>query len=155
MSIFKKKKNEEYTIVVGCGRLGSKIANTLSEKEANVLIIDKSNDSFRRLSSEYGGLSVVGDGMDIEELHDPEYRGFYAEVILHSSKSGVFKGLKLDPQIEPMVVEKDLWVENGDTVEAFTGANKTIGTLVVNFPSMQECRSRLENLSSWLEVCVE
>lgn len=70
MNLFKKKTSEAYTIIIGCGRLGSKIANTLSDREENVLVIDKTGNSFRRLFTEYGGLSIVGDGTSTEVLKD-------------------------------------------------------------------------------------
>ena len=41
MSILKKKKQSDYTSIVGCGRLGANLADTLSEEGENVLILDK------------------------------------------------------------------------------------------------------------------
>ena len=41
MSILKNKRQADYTIIVGCGRLGANLANTLSEEGENVLILDK------------------------------------------------------------------------------------------------------------------
>ncbi len=55
-----KKTVENYTIVIGCGRLGVTLANTLSDKGGNVTIIDKNNDAFRKLSPSFGGLSLTG-----------------------------------------------------------------------------------------------
>lgn len=70
MRLFEKKGSDEYTIIIGCGRLGANLANTLSDAGRNVLIMDQSNDSFRRLSSGFGGLSVVGDGTDFDALQE-------------------------------------------------------------------------------------
>jgi trk system potassium uptake protein TrkA len=67
-----RKSDEEYTIVIGCGRLGANLANTLSDKGGNVLIIDKNNDAFRKLSPSYGGLSIIGDAMDIDILQEAQ-----------------------------------------------------------------------------------
>lgn len=66
------KAADDYTIIIGCGRLGSKIANTLSDKGKNVLVMDKSGDSFRRLSSGFGGLNTIGDGTDIDRLQEAQ-----------------------------------------------------------------------------------
>lgn len=55
-------------IIIGCGRLGSGVANTLYSKNINVTIIDREKTSFRKLSSGFGGLIVEGDGTDIELL---------------------------------------------------------------------------------------
>lgn len=70
MKFFEPKRTEEYTIIVGCGRLGANLANTLSDAGRNVLILDQDNDAFRRLSSGFGGLSVVGDGADFDTLQE-------------------------------------------------------------------------------------
>lgn len=63
-----KKSNNEYTIIIGCGRLGANLATTLSNEGENVLIMDENRDSFRRLGSNFGGLSVVGNGVDFDAL---------------------------------------------------------------------------------------
>lgn len=65
-----KLRFKNYTVIIGCGRLGASLANTLSNIGANVLIMDKSKDSFRRLSSNFGGLSIVGDGTDFANLKE-------------------------------------------------------------------------------------
>ena len=72
MNFFKPKEKEEYTIIVGCGRLGAKIANALSDNEENVLVIDRSESSSKRLSSDFGGINIFGDGMDITTLKEAE-----------------------------------------------------------------------------------
>ena len=41
MTLFKNKKQSSYTVIIGCGRLGANLANTLSEEGENVLIRDK------------------------------------------------------------------------------------------------------------------
>lgn len=65
-----KKADENYTIVIGCGRLGANLANTLSDEGGNVLIIDKSKDAFRKLSPSFGGLSITGDSLDLDVLQE-------------------------------------------------------------------------------------
>lgn len=68
MTLFKNKKQSSYTVIIGCGRLGANLANTLSEEGENVLILDKDKDSFRKLSSSFGGLAVEGDGTELDTL---------------------------------------------------------------------------------------
>ncbi|MBS5151101.1 MAG: TrkA family potassium uptake protein [Butyricicoccus pullicaecorum] len=68
MSFFETEKKDDYVIIVGCGRLGASLANTLSDNNGNVLIMDTDSASFRRLSSHFGGLSMSGDGMDLNDL---------------------------------------------------------------------------------------
>ncbi len=64
----RNKKNDEYVIIIGCGRLGANLANTLSDDECNVLIIDDDKNSFDKLSPSYGGLTLTGDATDIDIL---------------------------------------------------------------------------------------
>lgn len=68
MNFFEPKKQDTYTVIIGCGRLGANLANTLSNEGGNVLIMDEDKSSFRRLSSNFGGLSVVGNGTDFGVL---------------------------------------------------------------------------------------
>ena len=68
MTLFKNKKQPSYTVIIGCGRLGANLANTLSGEGENVLILDKEKDSFRKLSSSFGGLAVEGDGTELDTL---------------------------------------------------------------------------------------
>ncbi len=69
MKLFEAKKSD-YVIIVGCGRLGANLASALSDDGGNVLIMDKNRDSFRRLSTSFGGLSVVANGTDLDALKD-------------------------------------------------------------------------------------
>ena len=71
-SLMDKKADENYTIVIGCGRLGANLANTLSDEGGNVLIIDKSKDAFRKLSPSFGGLSITGDALDLDVLQEAQ-----------------------------------------------------------------------------------
>lgn len=64
------KNNNIYTVVIGCGSLGANIANNLSNEGKNIVIIDENNDSFLRLSSNFGGLTILGNGADFDVLKD-------------------------------------------------------------------------------------
>lgn len=70
MKLFESKKEKSYTIIVGCGRLGANLAGELSNEGDNVLIIDADKNAFRRLASNFGGLSVVADGTDLDKLRE-------------------------------------------------------------------------------------
>lgn len=70
MKLFERKKPKNYTIIIGCGRLGANLANELSNAEENVLIMDKNGSAFRRLAPNFGGLSVVADGTDLDKLRE-------------------------------------------------------------------------------------
>ncbi len=57
-----------YIIVVGCGRVGSNLANFLAAEGHDVVVIDKDSRAFRRLGSTFNGLTIEGVGFDEEVL---------------------------------------------------------------------------------------
>jgi len=57
-----------YVIIVGCGRVGSELAKLLSNEGHNVVVIDKSQASFERLGNTFNGLTMAGNGFDLELL---------------------------------------------------------------------------------------
>ena len=107
------------------------------------------------------GTNLIGNavraalGLPLEELSGPVYSGHWSYVALHSYESGRFAGVELAPEARPYLVEEDLWVRPGDPVEAFSGANKTIGTLVLNWPDQATRDARMADLDAWLKIRVE
>ncbi len=57
-----------HIVVVGCGRVGSELATTLSAAGHEVVIVDKQEVAFRRLTEEFTGARVVGLGFDRDTL---------------------------------------------------------------------------------------
>ena len=51
-------------IVVGCGRVGSQLANMLSDNGNNVCVIDKNVNAFANLGRNFNGSTVQGVGFD-------------------------------------------------------------------------------------------
>jgi len=57
-----------YIIIVGCGRVGSELAKLLSSEGHDVVIIDKHPASFERLGRTFNGLTLTGNGFDLNLL---------------------------------------------------------------------------------------
>lgn len=55
-------------IIVGCGRVGSQLANMISDNGDNVCCIDKSPDAFANLGRNFNGTTVQGVGFDEDVL---------------------------------------------------------------------------------------
>ncbi|HYL82515.1 MAG TPA: TrkA family potassium uptake protein, partial [Candidatus Acidoferrum sp.] len=62
-------------IIVGCGRVGSRLANTLSAERHEVVVIDRNPLSFGRLSREFNGRMLTGVGFDREILQKADIEG--------------------------------------------------------------------------------
>ena len=93
-------------------------------------------------------------GLPTDEMRNPVYDGHWAEIILHSDVDGTFSELWIDPALQDAVKEIDLWVSPGDRVERFSGANKAIGTLVLNFPDRAALEKYMSD-DSWYRVAAE
>ena len=94
-------------------------------------------------------------GEEVVDVEQKSYNGAWAEVVLHSDKNGKFQELSVDAStVNAKVVETDLWVQPGNQVRAFKGANDAIGTLVLNFVSEAELVSALKNVADWVRIKV-
>ncbi len=57
-----------YVIIAGCGRVGAELAKLLSGEGHDVVVIDKSRESFNRLGDTFNGLTMVGNSFDLALL---------------------------------------------------------------------------------------
>ncbi|MGI6536745.1 MAG: potassium channel family protein [Eggerthellaceae bacterium] len=55
-------------IIVGCGRVGSQLANMLSRSDNNVTVIDREASSFANLGRDFNGATIQGVGFDEDVL---------------------------------------------------------------------------------------
>ena len=58
----------KYIIVVGCGRLGSLLANNLSADGHQVVVIDRDERTFDNLHVEFSGFTIGGDAAELDTL---------------------------------------------------------------------------------------
>ncbi|GAA0435684.1 Trk system potassium uptake protein TrkA [Actinoplanes capillaceus] len=57
-----------HVVIMGCGRLGSTLAQKLDAQGHQVAVIDRDADAFRRLGDNFGGVTVNGIGFDRDVL---------------------------------------------------------------------------------------
>ena len=98
--------------------------------------------------------AIVGDPI-LEPIEQKPYNGHWAEIILHSDKSGVFDHLEISKDLPAEIIEEDLWVKQGEKVESFEGANNAIGTLVLKFKTAEELEKAISHQHEWLKVVVK
>ena len=53
-----------HVVVMGCGRVGTLIAQRLEEAGHTVAIIDQNREAFRRLGPNFQGITLTGVGFD-------------------------------------------------------------------------------------------
>ncbi len=57
-------------VILGCGRVGSRIATMLDRMGHEVSIIDVKREAFNRLPDDFGGQAVIGVGIDEDVLRN-------------------------------------------------------------------------------------
>ncbi|MDD5952299.1 MAG: TrkA family potassium uptake protein [Oscillospiraceae bacterium] len=55
-------------LIIGCGKVGSRLADLLDSRGHDVAIIDANVDAFRALSDDFSGITVCGMAMDMRVL---------------------------------------------------------------------------------------
>ena len=93
-------------------------------------------------------------GMPIEQFVPKTYSGYWIEIILHSNKKGCFRELYLSNMVVPFVVEKDLWVKEGDRIDCFSAANNSIGTLILHCDTAEEMNNIFDCLNENVKILV-
>ncbi|RJR44344.1 MAG: TrkA family potassium uptake protein [Desulfobacteraceae bacterium] len=63
-------KNSLYIVVVGCGRVGSDLANRLSRDGHAVVVIDRDQSAFSALTPVFSGFRIEGDASHFSVLKE-------------------------------------------------------------------------------------
>ena len=96
--------------------------------------------------------AMVGDEPGL--IEQKQYEGHWAEIILHADNGGVFQGIEINSSLDAEVVETDLWVNPGDTIRGFEGANDAIGTLVLKFDDSKVLDSTILRINKYIKIHV-
>ena len=81
-----------------------------------------------------------------------KYDGFFVNYIVHSNKDGSYKGCWINEEFrEKYIIEADIRVKEGDSVESFKGASNSIGTLFLHFNTHEQLEETINN-QKWLKI---
>jgi carbamoylphosphate synthase large subunit len=94
-------------------------------------------------------------GFEINEIKKKGTEKHIAELILHSEKKGSYEQVKISKEIINHVVEKDIWINAGEIVEEFSGANKSIGTIIFEFDNEHEMQDTMCNIDKYVKIIVK
>ncbi len=103
---------------------------------------------------EYSVKIAMGEKLEIPEIKAPD--GYWAYFAVHSLKDGKLREIKIDPKVEKNnIVENHILRVPGDDIRSFTGANTTLGCLIMKFDSMDQMLDMMDNSEKWVEVLTE
>lgn len=104
---------------------------------------------------DYIEANVMGAIGQIPSLQQVSIEGYWAEIILHAPKDGIFAGVKVSDSMHPYVVELMPIVQVGQKIEAFRCASDALGTIVLKFDTEELLNYAINNQSDWLTVAVD
>lgn len=85
-----------------------------------------------------------------------ETTGFWSYYAVHSDRAGRLVRIAIDPAVrQDHLVESHLSYGPGERVPAFTGANGSIGILIMRFRTMAEMLWMMDHAGEWIQVQVE
>lgn len=103
---------------------------------------------------EYSVKAALGD--DILLPGNVRNSGFWAYYAVHSLKNGTLKDIIINPDVQKNhIVENHIIKYPGDEISVFTGANTTLGILLMKFNSMEQMLEMIDNSEKWIEVILE
>ncbi|HLH21484.1 MAG TPA: TrkA family potassium uptake protein [Chloroflexota bacterium] len=57
-----------FAIIMGCGRVGARLANLLAGQGHEVTVLDVNSQAFWRLGPDFPGTTMLGNGIDVDVL---------------------------------------------------------------------------------------
>ena len=92
-------------------------------------------------------------GMPLFPMHEPVYDGTWIDYVVHSSKSGRFENVSVNPSFNGgRLVDMCMYVAKGDKVDAFNGANHALGSIFLCFSSRDAAEAAIRRPDEWLSV---
>lgn len=103
---------------------------------------------------EYSVLAAMGEKIKESGFGKPE--GFFSYYAVHSLRSGILKEISIDADVvKNNIIENHIIKKPGDSINAFEGANSTLGCLVMKFGSMNQMLDMMDNSGNWIRVLTE
>lgn len=95
---------------------------------------------------------AVGEKVNIPPMQTHSYVSSY---LIHSSKSGVFKGVEISESIRSQILEFDMVCKVGDKISSFVNSNGVLGTLLLKFDSLDEMLFKMDHMVEFIKVYVD
>jgi biotin carboxylase len=101
-----------------------------------------------RYATGFDMVSATLDALNIKQMPSIEYHnGAAAYYVVHSLKDGVLNHVEINDEVKQYVKEYHQYVQPGESVKSFQGANAAIGVILLAFPSvdiMNDCMAAMD-----------
>lgn len=100
---------------------------------------------------EYSIKAAMGENIDCTSFSKPE--GFWSYYAVHSLEDGILDKINIEENVlKNHIVENHIIKNQGDEIKAFTGANTTLGILIMKFESMEQMLDMMDNSEKWINI---
>lgn len=93
--------------------------------------------------------AAMGENIELEDIK-PE--GYYSYFAVHSLEDGMLDKVEFTKEGSKHIIENHLIKKTGDEIKAFTGANTTLGCLVMKFDNMEQMLHMMDYSEEWCNV---
>lgn len=97
--------------------------------------------------------AAMGEPIDCTNFQQPS--GFYSYFAVHSLRDGSLEQVLFTEQGKAHILEDHLIKRPGDEVKAFTGANTTLGCLIMQFDDMEQMLHMMDHSDEWCTVALK
>lgn len=91
-------------------------------------------------------------GEDVSIPQSNKVNGFWSYYAVHSYTDGILEKVDILSEHKNKIIENHLLKHENDKVFAFSGANTTLGCLIMKFDSMNEMLDMMDNSGKWITV---
>ena len=102
---------------------------------------------------EYAVKAAMGEPIDTAHFGKPS--GFYSYFAVHSLTDGILDHVQFTEEGQRHILENHLVKKPGDEIHAFTGANTTLGCLIMKFDSFSQMTAMMDHPESWVQVILK
>ena len=97
--------------------------------------------------------AAMGERIDTSSFGEP--KGFYSYFAVHSLKDGILDKVEFTEEGKKHILEDHLVKHPGDEIKAFTGANTTLGCLIMTFDSFEQMVHMMDYSDEWCKVILK
>ena len=91
-------------------------------------------------------------GKTCDDLIMMHPKGFYSSYIIHSKKHGILKEIIFDRLMANNIIRYEQWIYEGENVEVFNDASKSIGIIILKFGTQDEMLKKMDMMSNYVIV---
>jgi len=96
----------------------------------------------------------MGETIDCSNFGKPN--GYWAYYAVHSLKDGILDKIEISENVlKNNIVENHILKKTGDKIKSFTGANTTLGILIMKFDSMEQMLDMMDNSEKWINIVLK